>query len=499
MRRLFQLFKKQEAFLLKIVFFGFFFIFLSLLFSNLTPNELRARFPVLNRVFYLDVFSFKHIYEKYQANKLEINSETDITMVDTFKINEEFNVPTLNYSALVEPEEKVEIYSKVSGRIEKISVDEGDYVKKGQLLAKLDSLTFELDFAKQKAAVESASAQEDLAKNKYENAKRNVEVRLAEADKRSIAYEKAKSEFERTSEIFKKKEKLFSEGVISSEELKNLELDYSSRAKLAESARKDLEMILIGLRDSDVREDEINKTGKSPQEIIELYKNLNTEVEKSEYEVAKKNLEASRVALKTTEMLIKESSLLSPMDGIVAKRNKSIGELINAGGSGAQSIFTIISVKSIYISFFVNENDISKIKIGQKATIKADSNPTVIYDGYIRRISPMIDEKTHTAEVKVYISQPRGLKPGMFVRAQVEIGEGQKSIFVPLTAVLSSDDKAGTVFLLSGKNAFKANVQLGSKRDDSVEILEGLIEGDELIISPLSRMRDGLEVRPNLK
>ncbi|WP_411821939.1 efflux RND transporter periplasmic adaptor subunit [Leptospira sp. 'Mane'] len=500
--------KEKFEFLTKIPFFSkvvisaLIYLGISIGYSNLTWGDLRAKIPFFNRMFYSQKLSALHYYEKFKKNETkdaEESGEEGSLAIDLLPIKEEINTPILSYSAVLEPIEKVEIYSKVSGRLEKTFVNEGDSVTKGQKLAKLDSLTFELDLAKQKAAYESAQALYRLSGDKLHIAKRNLEIKLGEADKRINLYNKSIAELERFQDVIGKKEILLENKSITEEEMANLRLELNTREINVSNAKRDLDMILVGIRDEDIEADGYS-VPSDRKEKNELLKKINTKIEGSELEVALKNLKASEVNLQTTEMLIKESVLYSPLNGVVAKISRTTGELVNAGSGGSLPILTVISVKSVYVAFSVNEGDLSKLRTGLKADIKADVSPDKVYRGTIKKISPFVDSKTHTAEVKIQLdNQASLLKPGMFVRCEVMTGKEEKSIFVPLTSLLAVNETEAFVFVVRNKRAYKHQVSIGQKKDDRVEVTDGLEEGDTIALSSISRLFDGILVSPKFK
>jgi len=452
-------------------------------------------------MFYSKYLSAQEQYKRFTEIKEEAEAlgESGSLSVQTVAIEEETITPMMTFSAVLEPIDRLEVYSKVSGRVEQFYVKEGESIKKGQRLAKLDSLTFELDLAKQKASYDSATALYQLSKDKYEIARRNVEIKLGEADKRIGLYNKAIAEYERFQEIVRKKEILWTEKAISDEEIENLRLELSSRELSVNNARRDLEMILIGIRDEDIVAAGYS-IPNNKKEKVDLLKTINTRIEKSEMEVASTNLRASEVNLKSTEMLIKEAVLYSPINGIVAKINRTVGELINAGSGGTLPVMTVISNDGVFVSFAVNEGDLGKIKQGLQTNVTVDSMPNKRFKGLIKKISPLIDQKTHTADAKVeLVGKSSELKPGMFVRAEVIIGENKKAVMIPVSSLVSIDNTEGSVFVMKDKKAYKKQLKLGDKKEERITVEEGLKEGDVVILSPINRLYDGLPVIPKFQ
>ncbi|TGL61193.1 efflux RND transporter periplasmic adaptor subunit [Leptospira ognonensis] len=494
------IFLTKIPFVSKLVVSTLIYLGITILYTNLTWSGLRAKLPFFNRIFYSKHLSISSYYDNLTKNKDEASSQigAEGLSVQTQTIKEESITPIMSYSAVLEPLERVEVHSKVSGRIETIYVKEGERIKKGSPLVKLDSLTFELDLAKQKASHDSAKALYQLSKDKYEIARKNLEIKLGEADKRNAVYNKTNEEYLRLMEIVRKKEILFNEGVIALEEYENLKLELHAREVAANNARRDLDMILVGIRDEDIT-DAGYALPNLKKEKIELLKTLSTRLEHSEMEVAATNLKASEVNLRTTEMLIKEAVLYSPIDGLIARIHRTTGELINAGG-GQQPIITVISSQGLYVSFAVNEGDLGKIKQGQIANISVDSLPDKNYKGVLKKINPLVDQKSHTVDAKLELSGKQvDLKPGMFVRADVKIGEIQNVIFIPLSAIASLEEEEGDIYVMKDRKAIKQRVKFGEKREDRIQIKQGLSEGEVVILSPLSRLYDGITVVPKFQ
>ncbi|MCZ8156278.1 MAG: efflux RND transporter periplasmic adaptor subunit [Leptospira sp.] len=498
---------KRINFLFKIPFFSkiivssLIYFGITFLYSNLTWNDLRLKLPFLNRMFYSKHLSILEQYRSYTeiARDIEKKDQNAPILIDSFTVQEEWMSPTMAFSAVLEPMERVEVYSKISGRVERLFVKEGDLIKKGQKLAKLDSLTFELDFAKHKAAKDSAYALLQLAKEKENLARKNIEIKLGETDKRIGLYHKAIAEFERYSEILRKKEILWSERAISDEEFENIKLEHSSKKLAVNNAKRDLDMILIGIRDEDILSSGL-AVPISKKEKIELLKKINTKIESSETEVAASQVRASEVNLKSAEMLLQESILYAPSDGLIAKINRTEGELINAGSGGLPPILTIISNKGVYVSFAINEGDLGKVKIGNETNVTIDALPNKSYLGKVKKISPLVDQKTHTADAKVELSgKHTQLRPGMFVRAEVKMDEKKNAIFIPQSAVVSLNQEEASVYIVRESRVFKQKIKLGEKQNDRILVEEGLDSGDRVVLGPFSHLYDGVSVIPKTK
>ncbi|MCB1158574.1 MAG: efflux RND transporter periplasmic adaptor subunit, partial [Leptospiraceae bacterium] len=188
--------------------------------------------------------------------------------------------------------------------------------------------------------------------------------------------------------------------------------------------------------------------------------------------------------------------------GVVSERYKSRGVLINAGGMNSQAIMSLVKIDSVYATFFLNEADASKISVNMEVQIKTDIYPEKEFKGTVKSISPEIDKKTHTARVKVELKNPDyKLKPGMFIRSEVVTGKKEKVILIQSRLIKLLEENVAEVFVLKPTsepgffNVFKVKVKPGKKKEDRIEILDGLKEGDLIAAEHLSRLRDGLKVK----
>lgn len=494
----------DKPFVKKILITVLIFLAIKLLYSNLAWDSLRAKIPAVNRMFYSNYLSVRYWVHKARtpAGEEDLQIQDGVLKVKTLKIEKKPMTPSIKSSGVIEPFEKVEVYSKVSGRIEKFFVTEGQKVKRRQKLLKIESLSLEIELGKQKAALESARARYNLAREKYNLARKNMEIKLNEVDKKIASYEKSKAELKRVNDLYGKKRKLFRQGAIAREELEAIKLELKSKDSAYKIAKRDFNISMVGIRNED-----LIRAGKqiprSKQAKIELLKDINTKIERSEMNVAAKEVEQHQATVKATQIMIRESTLYSPINGIVSKKHKSRGVLINSGGMNNQSILTLVEINKVYASFFVNEFDSALIHQDMAVEIKSDIFNDKVFKGKVKIVSPEIDKKTHTSEIKVVLeNHNHRLKPGMFIRANVLTGKQVLAILLPEKVIRPVENNLAEVYILKPNkevgsfSVFKKRITMGKKHDDAIEIRDGLKPGDVIATSHLSRLREGMKVKP---
>lgn len=324
-------------------------------------------------------------------------------------------------------QEEVSLAMKLSGQITELTVDLGDTVKKGQVIAKLDPTDFRLQVEQAAAALQQARAR--LGLDPIGNDQKVDPTKTPSVLQASAALEQAKLNRGRAQQLYDSK-------LIPRS-------DYDAAVAAAQVADGAYQDAIDEIR---------NRQGILAQR-------------KSELALAKQQLDYT--------------VMYSPIDGSVSARPASIGQFVAAGAP----IVTIVRVHPLRLRMPVPERAASGIRIGQQVKIRVDGDSSV-YAARVNRISPSIDQTNRTLLVEAEAPNQRGLlKPGAFVRAEIVVQTNQPAIFIPTSALVAFAglDKVFTVE--SGKTVEK-QVLIGRKEDDKTEITEGLTAGEQVIILP---------------
>lgn len=215
----------------------------------------------------------------------------------------------------------------------------------------------------------------------------------------------------------------------------------------------------------------------------ELYKfggesKANWESSKTAYEVAKS----------TYENLLENTTLVSPISGVITARNYDNGDMV-----GGMPIFVVQQINPVKIMVNVSESLYSYIRKGQPVSVELDALPNRTFAGKVSRITPAIDAATRTFAVEVTVANAQEeIKPGMFARATMTYGQ-RPNIVVPDRAVvkqLGSGDRFVYVYQADGTVKF-CKVELGRRMNDRYEILSGLNDGDEVVVTGQTGVKNG--------
>ncbi len=200
--------------------------------------------------------------------------------------------------------------------------------------------------------------------------------------------------------------------------------------------------------------------------------------------------------LKTqVENLIENTTLRSPINGVVTARNYDVGDLYGMSAP----IFTVEQIVPVKMLVGVSESDYSKVKKGDSVTIVADALPGKTFTGKINRVYPTVDPMTRTFTVEVKIDNPKKeLRPGMFVRATVNFGSNN-SVVIPDVAVVKQQGSGERfVYVLNEDGTVNyQKVVLGRRLGAEYEVLEGLEDGAKVVTGGQLRLKDGIKVNVN--
>jgi macrolide-specific efflux system membrane fusion protein len=310
----------------------------------------------------------------------------------------------------VQPREKVEIKSKVAGQVDKVLVDEGDAVKKGQVLLRLDPT----DYRREVARCEADVAQ---AKNAIEFASLTLE---------------------------RKKRGLADRGVAAAE--------------------------------------------------VELAEN--------EVKVKKVQLQTASVALAAAEDRLRYTQINSPMDGIVIQRGIQSGEVVTPGVQATfegKPLLTVADLSTLVVKADFNQIDVARIEVGKKVSLTLDSLPGRTFTGHVSRVAPA-SSQPKGKEIEVFPVEAtvegdsKGVRPGMTADLRVHLDKKVGVLSLPIEAVVKDKENGKdngkqyvtkVLSIQEGRaKTDKVEVKTGAKNDRDVEIVEGLKEGDRILVKP---------------
>jgi len=209
-------------------------------------------------------------------------------------------------------------------------------------------------------------------------------------------------------------------------------------------------------------------------------------------------LDSAKAQVVQQQAVLDKKTIRAPFAGHLGIRQVDMGQYLNPGAA----IVTLQQLDPLYVDFNVPEKSLGQIAIGEKATAKTDAVPDASFDGEISAINSKVDEATRNVQVRAVFKNPgHKLLPGMFAAVTLTIGDVQKQLTLPQTAI-TYNPYGDTVFVVAkddkGKPIAQQNfVTLGATRGDQVAILSGIKDGDEIVTSGQLKLRNGIPLAIN--
>jgi len=230
------------------------------------------------------------------------------------------------------------------------------------------------------------------------------------------------------------------------------------------------------------------------------YRRLYEEGNSSQSELQRRESEAAQAAasVKAQKARIRQKTIRAPFDGISGIRQVNIGQYVSPGNP----VVAVQSLDPIYLDFTLPERQFASIQPGLSLSARVDSYPTRSFDGEITAIEPSVSESTRTFRAQATLeNSDLELRPGMFGRVRLDLGEPQDVMVIPQSAV-QFDPYGNSVFVIVEDDDGDLLVQrrfirTGERRGDLVAVVDGLEKGDRVATSGLLKLRNNARVKIN--
>lgn len=373
----------------------------------------------------------------------------------------------LTATGYIVPHHKINVNSKVTGRVKWIGVEKGDKVKEGQVLVKLEDDEFRAQYEQAKGAAQSARAfLEEL-----EHGSRPEEIAQAQHN-----LDEARATLGNDKLTLDRARELFSQGVVSKQTLDDATARYDSDQQRVNSLEKTFQLAKIGPR-------------------IE-------EISRAKGALAQAEGQASYA-----KSLLEATVIRAPVNGTILERTAEKGELItaqfasSAEGGPQGSVVSLADLNDIQADLDIAQDDFAKLGPHQKAVVTVDAFPDLKWDGVVAEISPQANRQKATVEVKVQILNPDlHLRPEMnsTVRFLAEENTNASSqaaagAYVPTAALRDNEGKKFVLIAFDGK-AMKRNVKILSQRSGGA-LVSGLNGGESVITTAPEALKDGDKIK----
>ena len=214
-------------------------------------------------------------------------------------------------------------------------------------------------------------------------------------------------------------------------------------------------------------------------------------ISSSAQDTAASNAQVAEAKLKLAQARLSKMRILAPFDGVVGIRGVSLGDYVKDG----TDLVNVEDVRILKVDFRLPERNLTQIKSGQGIEVVADALPGERFTGQIDAINPRVDANGRSLEIRGRLENTAGkLRPGMFVRVRVIVGERTNALLVPEEAIVPQGADFYVYKVVEGQ-ARRVLVKIGVRREALVEIVEGLKTGDQVVTAGMRLSRDGQPVR----
>jgi multidrug efflux pump subunit AcrA (membrane-fusion protein) len=341
--------------------------------------------------------------------------------------------------SVVSPDNPSNVAFLVSGKVIQVGPREGDYVKRGQVLATIDPTDYSL-------GVKAALAQASAASAVLQKVESPVRPELLEQAR--VAFERAQDEYRRMKQVY--------------EEKSLPPNDFEKFRAAYEASRQQYEQARAGGQ----KEDRAQAQAAFDQAA-------------AAEEIARKHLA--------------DATLVAPVGGFIANRSIELGDMASAG----RPVFQIVQLDPVEISVGVPETDIHLVRTGQTATVQIPALPGATFQGMVRVINVVADPSTRTFMVRIAVPNPKhALRLGMIAEAQIRGDSMLDSMTLPGDAIVHDPQGASTVFVyFPGQGrVYARRVELGTVYGTEVEIKSGLSASESVVLAGQNKLRDGSPV-----
>lgn len=363
----------------------------------------------------------------------------------------------------LESAEKVDVRPETQGQVAEVLVRPGQRVTAGTTILTLNPAQTRPQLDSAQAAVGSAQANQNAAVQQLRSAEKGLEVARTELSSAQASQSLSKTNFDRATF-------LLNEGVIG-------RFDY-------DRAKTDLE--ISG-----------NRVQAAQQKVGQAQAAVNQA--RSAVEQAGAGIRQAQAQVSTAQVDAGFRRITAPISGIVGDVFVKAGDVVSNG----QSITNIVQNSALDLRLSVPSNRLGQLRTGLPVELIDPNSNKKISTGQINFISPTVDSSAQVVLVKARFPNSSGvLKNGQYVRARVIWDQGD-GMLIPTNAVLQVSGKSFAYVAETDDSQGEARqvarmrpVQLGEIQDQSYQVLEGLKPGDNIVVSGILRLRDGVPIQP---
>ncbi len=400
---------------------------------------------------------------------------------------------TIETSGTIAVREEADIVAKIPGRVASVAVDEGDTVRAGQVVIRLeqDDILAQLDQAK--AAVGAAEAQLLQARTGVQAAEAQrgaaraqltairTGARTQERKQAEAAVAQARANLENARSTYERMKKLCDAGGISKQQMDLVQMQYDVAKAQYDSAQEQLSLVREGARKEDIEAAE-QRLRQAEAGVAQA---------KSAVKAAEAGLMQAKAALQFAEVQLANTFIRSPISGRVSLRQTEPGEMApGASMMRGVPLLHVVNNQTAYVEVSIPDVQMDEVKRGGTAKITIDGIPGRAFRGRVTELNPASDPASRSCRVKASLENPSpDVKPGMFARVSLVVHQRQGVVVLPRHVVMEKG--RNFVMVKDGNVAREREVTLGLVNQEQVEVTSGLRPGEEVVVVGQELLKDG--------
>jgi membrane fusion protein (multidrug efflux system) len=225
-------------------------------------------------------------------------------------------------------------------------------------------------------------------------------------------------------------------------------------------------------------------------------------VSRAEYDTAAATQKQAEARIGEIRATIERKTIRAPFTGVLGIRQVNLGQYL----TGGDPVVPLQSLNPIYVNFAVPQQEAAEMRIGRTVHITVGELGNGEFSGRVSAVDSVVDQTTRNVQVQATLANPAGkLRPGMFVQAQVVLGDARNVIALP-TSAINYAPYGDSVFVVSDmknpqgqsyRGVRQQVVKLGASRGDQVAVLSGINAGEEIVSSGVFKLRNGAPIQVN--
>lgn len=210
----------------------------------------------------------------------------------------------------------------------------------------------------------------------------------------------------------------------------------------------------------------------------------------TQIDVAQAAVHEAEARLAQAKARLAECTIAAPFAGVVSRVHVREGDL----ASPRAPLLEMFDPQSLVVRFAVPEAVAGSVRPKQMVTVHLDAMPDKPIAAKVRRVYPQLDPRMRTRTVEAQPTEPAHWSPGMFARLSLVLESSDDAVAIQASAVTSRSNDSGVAFIVNDAHAHQRKIRLGIEQDGWVQVIEGLEPGEQIIVSGVGKLKDGMAV-----